>query len=329
MPDKPRDDLSDKQAFLNRLIRLAREQKRDGFVRPDANSILGFLTGTGTEDQARAVRKALLQSEEFRREILDAAQDMESLDKADFHDQEREEPGIKAPDRTQFLQLHKRKAERERSLFLAWPKLQWVLAPRRLVPAAVVGTALVTFLVARFALSPQFAHHDVSSGAVFPAIPAPATWSLVETEVDQGYLERNVTRGAESRQHFLTANEAAYAEMAGLLETTEAGLQPRPVGRIARPKGASRPVLLICEDESRHYIRGVAAYIPLETDSVRIQATAWALVLPSRDLYMVPMTSDTMAVLCSKSMVTTACFAFTYPNAKEQRGIPGFSPEER
>ena len=63
---------------------MSREGLSESFERPDSEIITAYLMGTASEKQKQIVRKVLLQSSTFRKEILQMAQDIEMLSDEDI-----------------------------------------------------------------------------------------------------------------------------------------------------------------------------------------------------------------------------------------------------
>jgi anti-sigma factor RsiW len=104
MSDNSRNQESDEDAVLNELIRACREKERPKeFVRPDDDAITAYLMGTADEEQRKVVRSALTRSKEFRREILNMAQDMDALAELDLASYEKEAEQIPVPDLQEFV----------------------------------------------------------------------------------------------------------------------------------------------------------------------------------------------------------------------------------
>ncbi|MCX5753167.1 MAG: hypothetical protein NTW97_05910 [Candidatus Krumholzibacteria bacterium] len=318
---------------MNRLIRESRAEPAPGFTRPTQETILAYLMGTATAEQEKLVRKALLESRTFSDEILCMARDIESLDRERLLEQKKSPVGIAAPELADFLRRHEPDREaRATGSFLS--RLQWLLVPRRLVPIAASALAVLTFLIVRMATGPvpQIAETTPPSTApveVAPITVALATWNLVNSALDPGYLQSNITRGAETPQLYSNAKEAAVAKIAYLLEPVKGGFRPKSIEKMQRPEGAYRTVMLICNDVSGNHIKDIVTYIPSVPSTARPRITAWALTLPARNLYNLPMKSDTITVLFSKDMPADACIVFTYAKDKEQKAIPGYSLEKQ
>lgn len=333
MAEKPENHLSDEDALLNRLIRESRAEPAPGFARPSQETILAYLVGTATAEQEKMIRKALLESRIFCDEILCMARDIESLDRECLLEQKKSPVGIAAPELAGFLRKHEpeRNADAERGSFSS--RLLWLLVPRRLVPIAASALAVLAFLIVRMGTGPVPQIAETTPPSTAPAEVAPitvalATWNPVDSALDPGYLESNITRGAETPQVYSTAKEAAVAKIADLLESVEGKFRPKAIEKMRRPEGAYRTVMLTCNDVSGNRIKDVVAYIPSAADTTRPRITAWALTLPARNLYNLSMKSDTISVLFSKDMPADAFIVFTYAKDQEQRAIAG-SPLEK
>jgi hypothetical protein len=79
MPDKPNNHRPDTDQRLYELIRKAEDEFPDEFTRPDEDDITAYLMGTSSEEQNARIRKALLASRAFRREILGLAEEIERI----------------------------------------------------------------------------------------------------------------------------------------------------------------------------------------------------------------------------------------------------------
>jgi hypothetical protein len=153
MSKKPENHNEDEDAKLNKLIREASKGKPGEFVRPSADAVEAYLMGTATEDQAQEITEALINSEEFAREILQMSQDLGALAESEAKSQEEEIRQIPVPERTRFLEEYGPKGfpQPRTESFLGklsnvlWPKVAFPLKPA-LLYVLLLLLAIPTYL---------------------------------------------------------------------------------------------------------------------------------------------------------------------------------------
>lgn len=314
MPDKPHRRNSDEDGMLNELIRACRDKElSDRFVRPDGDAINAYLMGIVTEEQEKAVKSALAQSKQFRREILNMAPDMDALASSELLAEKEGLGKIPVPDRQEFLkrygELTATAVAEPVSLLVRvkrfWGRLMELRIPQVLAPA-VVAAAVLLFVI-------------IQTGVLGPG----RTWSLVQENMEQGLLISNITRAAESRKAYSTPELAALAKIRFLLKFEGGQFHLNPVSERPQPSSPARGLLLLLVDSNANIIQEFREHVPATEAALSEPVMAWALGLPPRNLYTIKMRSDSMQVKWIESMGSYGCITFTYGDEDGYRATAG------
>ncbi len=316
MTDRPSDRDSEEDAILDQLIRECRDKEpADGFARPDRDMISAYLMGTATEEQVKVVRSALARSEEFRREILEMAQDMDAVADLDLTVYDREAQQIPVPDLQELLRKKPEPipvpAERVSfwtKLKKSWGRLIERRIPQLYAPAFAVAAVLAVVIMKTGWLTPD------------------RGWSLVSKNMEQGLLVSNLTREAVGpRKDYSTPELAALAEFRFLLKFEAGQFLLDPVKERPEPPSVSRRILLRLVDRNDKMIQEFTEYVPIMKVGAVGRVTAWALGLPARNLYSLEMKSDTLTVRWTENMGFYGCVTFTYREQEGYRAVVGFT----
>jgi len=313
MSDKPHNRNSDEDAILSKLIRASRKKPAGGFVRPDGEAITVYLLGTATKEQEKAVKAALLQSAAFRQEILGMAEDMDALASPELLAEKKEAAKIAVPDRREFLARYGERIDTRDETESFWAKLKKWGIPQIYGPALAVA-AVLAFVI-------------IQTGIFAPGRKM-VQWSLVSENMDPALLVSNITREASEGalgKASPNSKEAALREFRYLLKYENIQFQLNPVEKRPEPPFPSRSVLLRLIDVSDSPIQGFQAHIPIAQAGSSEPVIAWALGLPSRNLYSFEMPSDTVAVKWTKEMGSKGCVTFTYHDEGGYRAVAGFT----
>jgi hypothetical protein len=311
MTDKSNNHLKDKDVILNKLIRASRKKEPlKEFVRPDPDAIVAYLMGTATQKQEKAITSALLQSESFRREMLEIAQDMDAVAELDLASYEEEAREISVPDLREYLEEHVGRPDVDQretfweSFQRFWAALTKLRIPQLYAPAAVAATLFTLVVIHLVTLTP---------------------WSLVRKDMEPGFLVSNLTRTAESEKYYLEPEQAALGKLRFLLEFKDGQFQLRQVKKRPPPALRSRIVVLLLIDSNDNLIQEFQANVPLTEPSSSEPVVAWAIGLPSRNLYNLKMKSDSVEVKWTQDMGSYGCVTFTYRHEEGHRAVLGFT----
>ena len=311
MTDKSNNHVKDRDFILNKLIRASRKKEPlKEFVRPDPDAIAAYLMGTATQEQEEAIMSALLQSESFRREILEIAQDMDAVAELDLASYEKEAGEISVPDLRKYLEEDVGKADADqREAFWErfqrfWAALAKLRIPQVYAPAAVAATLLALVVIHLVTLTP---------------------WSLVRKDMEPGFLVSNVTRTAESEKYYSEPEEAALGKLRFLLEFTNGQFQLEPVDKRPPPLPYSKSVVLQLIDSDDNLMQEFQANVPRTEASSSEPVLAWAVGLPAMNLYSLEMKSGSMRVKWTEELGNHGCVTFTYRHEEGYRAVVGFT----
>lgn len=331
MSDMPNGEKADQR--LDELIRACRGgEKAAGFVRPSGDAITAYLLGTATDDQKRAVNKALIHSKEFRREILEMSTDIEVLASMDLTPSEEDSQQVPVPSREEFEKQHKQDSPILSKLKVFWERLVEFRIPQLYVPALATATVLILVAIQTTLYlthkKPQAELERVKKVEV-KGIAHTLKWSLIPKQLDRGYLSSNVPRSAESKSGknpaYSDPQEAASMEFGNLVKYEKGLFLFKPAVKKPEPISLSRSIVLRLVDSSGSLIQEFPAYVPVTRAGSSEPVTAWLLGLPSTNLYTVEMTSDTLNVLWTRGLDAKGCVTFTYFDGKKYRAVMGFT----
>jgi hypothetical protein len=331
MTDKS-NNREDKDDVLNKLIRAARKKEPgEGFVRPDADAITAYLMGATTKKQEEAVISALLQSESFRREILQMAQDMDELANIELPIQKE----MVVPEHQGFLKKHEElivtPIERE-SLWTKfknfWTKPMEFRIPRLYAP--VLAATIVVLLV--ITQTTMFLAHKTQPPELTQPTEQPpllvTQLSLVSEKIDDpGELILNTTRGTGSHMISDNPRDVALAIFRDLLHYENNKFQLVPSAKSPESSPLSHGIVLRLVDSAGITIRDFQAYTPMSKAELIEPVMAWILGLPLRNLSRINMVSDTVIVAWTQDMGTKGCVAFTYREKSGYRALAGYAFE--
>ena len=157
-------------------------------------------------------------------------------------------------------------------------------------------------------------------------------WSLVSENMDPGLLVSKITREASEGapgKASPNAKEAALREFRYLLKYENNQFQLNPVEKRPEPPTPSRSILLRLVDEGGNIIQEFREHIPITQAKSSEYVMAWALGLPSRNLYSFEMRSDIVSVTWTKEMGSKGCVTFTYRDEDGYQAVQGFTLDLR
>jgi len=326
---------------LDKLIARLSSETPKNFLRPSDECIRAYLLGLATEEQKSETWSALDTSPAFRQEILEIANELET-----FASEVTAREAAKLKVENVPKAISRLIEPRPKPSILEIFKKYFTFP--RAIPA-IASAALVLF-VSLYTVQyfwpgstdrldtnsvqqpPDTAelpadNADDATNVVEPVEPpALSKWALVSEEVDPGLLISMLPRDAStqaSTKTYTAPDSAALAEFRFLLsfEDGEFKLQPEP----KRPvfEQVSRTVQLTILDQNERMIRKITAEIPV-SDTAITTIEAWLLSLPSRTLYKVDMTKDSMTVKIDNKEIPKGGITFTFGSGNWFKSTLGF-----
>ena len=298
--------------ILKSLIRLARQNSDEDFIRPDDETIAAYLDGIATDAQKQVMEKALIASSDFRKEIRDMANDIDIIEQKDYSQpiESRKEP--ETPKYENFVSKTKksvRKNEERTSLLVQISEI----FQNRMVP--VYAIAAVAFIIIIVLLIPFLSHKDSFS-----------RWSLVENNYPKNYLTSNKTRsgvGVISKNIYESAFEAAVSEFRFLLYYRKGDLLLRPRVSFINVDSTLRPICVTFIGKADKSPENFISYVPRSTRNDVDSLEAWLLTLPSRNIYKLNLLSDSTAVIWDNSFGLSGCITITFYDRSGFRAVMG------
>jgi len=294
------------EELLKKLIRMSREKSVEEFVRPENDTITAYLMGSASDEQDEIVRKALIESSEFRSEILQLAQDIEKLNEKEEDVDKKNIEKIAVPEREEFLARFESPT--------IWKKIwQWRI-PQFYAPA-LAAAAVIIFIV-------------------IPMLPKGNGWNLVYESVESGLLISNITRESasiESKKSYLQAEQAALAGCRCLLKYEDSEFQLNPIDSILISSESDSTILLRLTDKDDALLSEYEILISkIEAETIDSN-TAWALGLPSKKLLKssISIEKDTVSMIWPFDINTQGCITFTYKKDEGYRSLIGFTVDLR
>jgi hypothetical protein len=190
----------------------------------------------------------------------------------------------------------------------------WTTAVRILVP---IAAAVILVPVAWYFMNRKDTPDLTSTTQI-------ANLELHTQHLDPGLLVSMHPRGVNdtgSIESFPAPEEAALAGF--LLEYEDGHFKfvsevPQPL-----PNANTRVLQLKLQDDTGKIIKEFTAVIP-KSDTTSAPIEAWILNLPSRSLYKVDMSKDTIAVKLNKGQISKGCVTFTYGGDNWYKSTFGF-----
>ena len=333
MADKS-DDKINENGILNDLVKAARDDSRDRFVRPSKVSIEAYLLGTATETQKKEVTRALIQSAEFRRELLDMAKDLESLTDVQTVDEFGKVQVPPVPSLESLVKGAHKQTPAKKSAWstvrrlVVFPRLSQPLQSfleffkgRHLPRMATAGLAGVVLIVFVSILLVKFARDRADELTV-------ASWSTEEV-MDAGLFVSNVPRMPDSELATVTLHathrEAAESEFMRVIRYENGKYILQSEAATMAPPDQAKRVLLRFIDESGNSLEEFHAIIPRGTHKAFPQVRAWVIAIPSRQLHNFELQSDSTVAIWTSEMGLRGCVTFTYEVDGKYTASPGLS----
>jgi hypothetical protein len=325
----PLDDNNDEEKLLNRLVRVLRVQDGETIPHPTAQAIEAYLLGNSTGNQEEEIRNALILSASFRREILGMASDIaaltEKLTIEKFHKISVDE----TPDYNRFL---KQDDPAAKTHFV----VSGIRAINRLLgrrsrsadrPAfshylryATAGLALTATMVILYFGSVQFGDRNGINEL------AMGEWER-GTTMDAGLFVSNTTRTSEKEQDipiYSTSHlDAAEAEFMRLIRLEDGLWVIDSAGIGATNDRLSRQVYLRLIDDSEDCEHEFIANIPVREIERFPSIKAWILVIPSREIYSLDISTDSTVTQWNSTMDSTGYGIFTYEIDGKYEAVSG------
>jgi hypothetical protein len=109
-----------------------------------------------------------------------------------------------------------------------------------------------------------------------------------------------------------------------LLKYENGQFYANPTAKQPKPAGLYRTASLILVNGAGNEIKRFSAEIPIGGAEAAVgRPEAWALTIPSRDLYKLDLQADTTRVEWTAAMGDPACITFVYPEKKGYSGAVG------
>jgi hypothetical protein len=292
-------------AGLDRLIRAARKDPEEGFVRPEAETITAYVLGTANEDQRAEIRAALARSGAFRREILEMMEDVAALAHEDPLADEERAKGIAVPDVRELLRQPGGPAITGTRRESTWGRFWRWWAPRLAVPVAAAAVVIYVLILH----TGTFVRSDLR---------------FVQ-QVDAHSLSFR-TRGVDEQSRaWGTAFDAALVEIKSLLEPEgdeQFRLKPQ-----ARSEGFTYEtrVVTVRLVPAAGEMASFDLRIPKEIDLSESRLTLWVLTLPSRNLYSADVTSNRVEIPWARDAERQGCLTIAYPVDGKYRATDGLT----
>lgn len=279
---------------MNRLVRAARSGSEEGFVRPDADDITAYVTGTATRQQVETVSAAMARSAAFRAEIIEMARDIDMLGDLDPLADKVRARRIVVPNRSAFLAGRCEPAVSRRKGDGLWGRLWRWRVPQVLVPVAVAASVLLV--------------------AVFRST-GPATVSLqLSQTLDRAVLISRTPRGVTEpvvNRSYATDALAAIAGFRSLLEFEDGEFRFKTTERlVVGPESRHDLAVTIVSDAGDERAK---VSVSVSSDAPR-SLKLWVLALEERALLYEgqELRSDRMRIVWPGGMDIRGCVAFTY-----------------
>jgi len=308
--------------FLALLRAAAEAVPEDGqsFI-PDPDTVLSVMLGEASPDQLTRFEIALAKSSRFRRQVMQLHLQMQSQFEAD-PEALRDiavptEESLKDSSRSSSLSrlIHSKSGTR------SWLHaiLSWISGRRELI-VAVPATAIITFvavyLISNSMLQDRELRIAATTSSAGDAGSKPLTMLLAQSLVsNDGLLERQGTRGGLTAiRRNDTPDSAAIFSFSQLLQESNDPLQPfilksNPKSNADTSWSSAIQILVEVSDSVPPGRLAISVPVPFkELPSAQL----WALTLPSRTLYTLAVTGDTVTVVWPDTNDRTGCFAITW-----------------
>lgn len=304
--NKPSED-----SFLNELIRKSRHKSVEPFERPSDEDISAYLLGTATVEQDNSVKQALLQSSDFRKEVLQMTQDLENLLKEEPDSLKTASRNL-SPRYSDFLKRYEKKIDEDKKEESFWNKLIHLRIPQLYAPIATAA-AIVLFTIFRF-------------GFFEPSRLQYVSLEIVSENLDNNYLvsqrPRDPMQGLASDVR-PDPQAAAMLEIRNLIEYRDREFRLiKPLEKPVISDSTYELVLRLIRQDST-LIKEFNAKIPIVSKEYGNEVTAWALGLPTKNLYQIRMTVDTVISVWRDEYGIQGCVTFTFPDEGGYRAIVG------
>ncbi|UCF06876.1 MAG: hypothetical protein JSV33_07600, partial [bacterium] len=284
------------------------EELESDFESPAVVAIVAYLLGSASDEQERVVRAALLRSSDFRKEILELAQDVEAISTSKLPEKKRGGEGV-SPDFREFIQTYGELVGYRNDEGSKWTRIRGL---RILQSAAAVAVAAAAILL--LILIPPFSNvHQVS---------------MVIRDVDIDALKAQAVRRVTPTMVHETAQSAALimigTRIAALeLEQEEFELE-RYVEQV-KDEERYRRISLSFVDQYGEIMNDFKAYVPKYNGRVAGPINLYLLTIPSRTLYTVSVSDDSVAVMWKEGMESRGFYTITYTVAGGYSAVPAFT----
>ncbi len=284
--DSPNRHNFDPDGEEKRLDRLAGRvlATESPFVRPTDEAILAYLRGKASADERDAVQKAVLAAEDFRRELIELAADLERLDDA-ARARFDALPEPEVPDRYAAVVSTPASAAPGRAATRARLRLAWTMAAAALVVIAVLLFGRPT--------------HETT---------ATAPWERHELGLTPDLFMPVTLRGAEEDEGpYASEAEAALTSFVARIQWEQgAFFATGDVG--ARGLETAGPALVQLVDQRD---RVVLRYQPA-AEGPCAQMRVWLLALPDLALFSISLPGCSSRIKLPPAHTTELCVAMTY-----------------
>lgn len=317
MTDKPGKKIRITEAELIQLMQRLPKTSSD-FGHPEDSIITKYLLCEATDSEKTVIEEAMLNSAEFRRELLQLAKDIDSL--ADAQSRPAQSTRINAPDRQAFLQRYGTKPAKPDFWKNLVGYLKRMLIPQIYVPAvATVATVFIVFFITQ-------------EQASDPNVAAAVEWRLDEAGLDRNLLRSKHVRGPSRpliSEAKADARSAALSEMRELLTYSDGAFELNPAAEEEHPPDEFRLFELQITDSVRQYTESFSAFVPIVYDSLDPSMAVWLLTLPSKSLYQIDLQADTLLVAWPPSTDDHGCLVVTYRDSEGFRALRGHTIDLR
>ncbi len=312
---EPRDkDKLSEDEILKRLVRLARRDSAEEFIRPKDETIGAYLDGSATEAQREEMEQALIASPAFRKEIRDMAIDIGYIEQEDYSRAKESEPEISVPDMSEFLtgEIHRRRPDADVDKGL-WRRIVSITRLRVTSIAAVAAAAVIVIVAIQSGL-----FEGNKTGQL-------AQLTLVEDKVEAPLLIASTTRDASARDTtkvYETARDAALAAFRSMLDFDfNTGEFEFRSGQKEAPLENMGMLSVEFVDARGNELFPVKDSVPLSESALGVNVTGWLLVLPGRNLYTTELTAETTTIQWPSAESRRGCFAVIFHDSRGFRFV--------
>jgi hypothetical protein len=298
------------------LIQLMRRLPKtsSAFKRPEDSFITSYLLCEATDSEKTVIEEAMLNSTDFRSEILQLAKGIDSLaiERVGSVDSDQ----ITAPDRQTFLNKHATKPVRSDLWRYLIGHLKRLIVPQIYVPAVV--TAASVLLIFYLRTEPPHDRYVADN----------LEWRLEEVGLDRNLLRSKQVRGPSRpliSEAKADARTAALSEMRELLTYTDGTFEFSPTAESQQPPSSFHQYVLQITDSTSKYSELFSVFVPSTPDSPDHIVGAWLLTLPSQNLYKIDLLYDSLIIAWPSVPDDSGCLVVTYRDNGGFRAFRGLT----